>query len=127
MSAKGIFGACKLSGVNFSGAEICFADFSATEAIDCDFSYISVDEANFRHAGFTNCNWDYIIATHCNMYETDFDQSTMFNGRLRRCCLEGVKLDSPCFADCDVQYDVDESEHEWLTASGLEDGPIQTM
>ena len=122
-----IFGACKLSGVNFSGAEICFADFSATEAIDCDFSYISVDEANFRHAGFINCNWDYIIATHCNMYETDFDQSTMFNGRLRRCCLEGVKLDIPCFADCDVQYDVDESEHEWLTASGLEDGPIQTM
>ena len=122
-----IFGACKLSGVNFSGAEICFADFGTTEAIDCDFSYISVDEASFRHAGFTNCNWDYIIATHCNMHEAEFDQSTMFNGKIRRCCLEGVKLDSPCFADCDVQYDVDETEFEWMKASGLEDGPIQTM
>lgn len=74
----------KISGANFSYADLTGSDFSKAEIEECNFSNSDLTSANFSHATITDTDFSEVVLegaffSYSNLYECNFELVD-FNG-----------------------------------------------
>lgn len=114
------FSDARLSGIDFSRADLAEADFSGAVIEDCDFEFANIDGADFsgavlkdckfydisfsggdlEDAEFISCDIRYIEFRRVDMTNTTFKKCDMYRTEFNEVDLENVK-----FVDCDTVDD----------------------
>lgn len=82
-----------ISGTDFNGSELCFADFNNADIYDCSFKRIAAEESVFINAHISACNMQDAILTHSDFTDAEIKRTNMSNARMQNACFAGITLD----------------------------------